>query len=273
MRVKSEVKDWLGATGEVIDAIGNERFAERLANAINQIAPFDYCVVFGYLGTARPMDLFDTFPTKKRKIFVEDYLEGPYLLDPFYLACMTSVAPGLYRMRDIAPDRFFQAEYFRSYYVQTGLAEEVGYIIDLPGGAMIVVSLMRAQKAFSAKQIRELGQYWPVVCAACSQHWRDLSAEFGRKNDAASDPQLHKSVERALLRFGEGTLTPRERQVVEFTLKGHSADAVGRILGISPGTVRIHRRNIYSKLQIRSQGELFSKFIKTLVADSTDITD
>ncbi|MEH6361273.1 MAG: helix-turn-helix transcriptional regulator, partial [Amylibacter sp.] len=72
----------------------------------------------------------------------------------------------------------------------------------------------------------------------------------------------------ALLRFGEGTLTPREREVVEFTLKGHSADAVGRILEISRGTVQIHRRNIYSKLHIRSQGELFSRFIKTLVSDS-----
>ncbi len=262
------MKYWLGNTGEVISAIGNEGFAARLTSAINHIAPFDYCVIFAYLGAARPIDLFDTFPKKKRKIFVEDYLEGPYLLDPFYLACMTPVASGLYRMRDIAPDRFFQAEYFRSYYVQTGLEEEIGYIIDLPGGAMIMVSLMRAKKAFSAKQIRELGQYWAVVNAACKQHWRELSSDFGQDNNTASTPKLHKSVKRALLRFGEGTLTPREREVVEFTLKGHSADAVGRILEISPGTVRIHRRNIYSKLQIRSQGELFSRFIKTLVSDT-----
>ena len=262
------MKDWLESTGEVISAIGSEGFAERLTSAINHIAPFDYCVIFAYLETARPIDLFDTFPRKKRKIFVEDYLEGPYLLDPFYLACMTPVASGLYRMREIAPDRFFQAEYFRSYYVQTGLEEEIGYIIDLPGDAMIMVSLMRAKKAFSVKQIRELGQYWAVVNAACKQHWRELSSDFGQDNNTASDPKLHKSVKRALMRFGEGTLTPREREVVEFTLKGHSADAVGRILEISPGTVRIHRRNIYSKLQIRSQGELFSRFIKTLVSDT-----
>jgi DNA-binding CsgD family transcriptional regulator len=64
-------------------------------------------------------------------------------------------------------------------------------------------------------------------------------------------------------------LTPREREVVEFTLKGHSAAAVGRLLEISAGTVRIHRRNIYSKLRIRSQGELFSAFIATLLDDPT----
>ena len=55
--------------------------------------------------------------------------------------------------------------------------------------------------------------------------------------------------------------------MVEYTLKGHSAEAVGRILEISPGTVRIHRRNVYAKLRIKSQGELFSAFIEALVDD------
>ena len=73
-------------------------------------------------------------------------------------------------------------------------------------------------------------------------------------------------VDHAFQTFGGGVLTPREREVVEFTLKGHSADAVGTILGISPGTVRIHRRNIYAKLRISSQGELFSRFIETIAA-------
>jgi DNA-binding CsgD family transcriptional regulator len=97
--------------------------------------------------------------------------------------------------------------------------------------------------------------------------WADLSALFGSERFSAEESSLHKSVELTFLNFGDGLLTPRERQVVEFTLKGHSAEAVGRILEISPGTVRIHRRNVYSKLRIRSQGELFSKFIENLVGD------
>ncbi len=249
----------------MIAAIGTESFAERLSHALGKIAPFDYTVVFGYHGIARPLDLFDNFPEGKRKIFVEDYQEGPYLLDPFYLASTKPLEPGLYRMRDIAPDRFYQGEYFRSYYVQTGLAEEIGFFVDVPGGAVLVVSLMRADKAFTVKEVRDLRQYWPVISAACRQHWRDLPSRFSEGGNATSDPKIHKSVERAFQRFGDGVLTSREREVVEFTLKGHSAEAVGKILDISPGTVRIHRKNIYSKLRIHSQGELFSGFIKTLV--------
>ena len=256
------------ATGALIDAIGTENFALTLSEALQGIAPFDYTVIFGYLGAARPMDLFDDFPKGKRKVFVEDYQEGPYLLDPFYLACGNKIDPGLYRIKDLAPDRFFQGEYFRSYYARTGLAEEIGYFIEMPGDATVVVSLMRAEKAFSAKDFRQLGNFWPVVRAVCQRHWDDLAVSFGVDAQAKSDASIHQSIELAFINFGHGVLTPRERQVVEFTLKGHSADAVGRILEISPGTVRIHRRNVYSKLQIRSQGELFSKFIDALVSAS-----
>lgn len=252
-------------TGGVIAAIGTETFPKCLVEACRSIAHFDYSVIFGYLGSARPLDLHDTFPGAKRKVFVEDYQEGPYLLDPFYLASARRVEPGLYRMRELAPDRFYQGEYFRNYYVQTGLEEEIGYFVDVAGRAMVVVSLMRAKKAFSAREIRELRRYWPVVSAACRAHWAGLADAFDGSHPARQDRRIDKSVEEAFVNIGGGMLTPRERQVVEHTLKGHSAEAVGRILGISPGTVRIHRRNVYAKLRIRTQGELFSLFIDTLI--------
>lgn len=263
------MENWIEATGPLIQSIGSKGFSKSLSHLLQEIAPYDYTVIFGYHGTARPMDLFDDFPRQKRKVFVEDYQEGPYLLDPFYLACENPVSAGLYRIRDLAPDRFFQGEYFRSYYVRTGLAEEIGFFITMPDDAVVVVSLMREKKPFSAKEMRQLRRFWPIVQASCQRNWAGLAARFGEDEQATANTRLHRSVERAFQNLGEGILTPRERQVVEFTLKGHSADAVGRLLEISPGTVRIHRRNVYAKLRIRSQGELFSKFIDTLVASGT----
>ena len=262
------MKDWIAPTGAVIAAIGTDGFAPRLSEALKAVAPFDYTVVFGYRAAGPPLDLYDDFPAAKRKLHVEDYQAGPYLLDPIFLASTGAVKPGLFRMRDLAPDRFYQGEYFLSYYKRTGLAEEIAYIIDLPQGDTVTVSLMRTAKPFSAREIRELELYRPVVSAAGRRHWQDGLPQPDPNQPASVEQKMHQSVALAFERFGKAALTPRERQVVEFTLKGHSAEAVGKILKISPGTVRIHRRNIYSKLRIRSQGELFSMFITTLAGPS-----
>ena len=66
--------------------------------------------------------------------------------------------------------------------------------------------------------------------------------------------------------FGQ-RITPRETQVVAQVLEGHSSDSIAKNLAISVGTVRIHRRNIYAKLQISSQQELFSIFLKRITAE------
>ena len=255
----------LEATGHLISSIGKETFAANLSNALKDIAPSDFTVVFGYLGSAQPLDLYDDFPRGKWKIFVEDYQEGPYLLDPFYLASTKPEESGLYRLRDLAPDRFYQSEYFRNYYVQTGLAEEIAFFVNLPDAAVVIVSLMRSKKSFTAKEMRDFRRYLPVVLAACHKNWFDLASKFGVSGSKERAGANNRSLELAFQKFGKDLLTVREREVVEFTLKGHSAVAMGRILEISPGTVRIHRRNIYSKLRIHSQGELFSGFIKTLL--------
>ena len=251
--------------GRLIAAGGTPDLPRCLADVLRTIAPFDFTVIFGYRGAARPLDLYDDFPRQKQAIFVTDYQAGPYLLDPFYRAATKPVAPGLYRMRDLAPDRFYQGEYFRSYYVQTGLAEEVGYFIGLHHDAMAVVSLMRADKPFSAREFAALRTAWPIVEAAAQRHWADLASRFEAAKSTGPDAP-DRQIERSFQHFGQGLLTPREREVVEYTLKGYSAEAICQILGISSGTVRIHRRNIYAKLGISSQGELFARFIETLVA-------
>lgn len=251
-------------TGSLIANIGRDSFAPTLSGLLQGVTPYTYTVIFGYRGSARPMDLYDDFPAFRRKVFVTDYQEGPYLLDPFYLAATRPVEAGLYRMRDLAPDRFYQGEYFRSYYVQTGLAEEIGFFVEIPEGAMVVLSLMRDERPFSSREMRALEEMRPVVDSAICRHWANLPSQFDHSAQDKQRPARESAIERSFHSFGDGVLTAREREIVEHTLKGHSADAVGRILGISPGTVRIHRRNIYAKLRISSQGELFSRFIQTL---------
>lgn len=53
-------------------------------------------------------------------------------------------------------------------------------------------------------------------------------------------------------------LTRREAQLAALILQGHSNLSAALDLGISRETVKVHRRNIYRKLDISSQAELFA---------------
>ena len=48
-------------------------------------------------------------------------------------------------------------------------------------------------------------------------------------------------------------LTPRELEVLRWTMEGKTAWAVGAILGVTEGTVNFHLRNIFRKLDVRSR--------------------
>lgn len=76
---------------------------------------------------------------------------------------------------------------------------------------------------------------------------------------------LRRTVQEALKARDMPALTPRELQVVGLVLEGHSSESIASVLGISAGTVRIHRKNIYAKMRISSQRELFSIFVRTTI--------
>ena len=94
----------------------------------------------------------------------------------------------------------------------------------------------------------------------CRKHFREFS--YNEKSLTGNTDTTR--LEFALERFGENSLTPREHEVAVHILKGHSSKSLAREINISPETVKIHRRNIYRKLEISSQSELFARFLNTL---------
>lgn len=265
--LKLDSRTWHDQVARLIVAIETPKFASVLVEALERVVPFDHSVFFAYRGQDRPLCLYDTFDPQQRIVFVSDYQEGPYLLDPFYQICAERIDPGLYRLREIAPDRFYHSEYYRSYYRRTNLAEEICFVSALPDDMMLVISLMRAgtSPCFSDRHIAKLRNVEPIVHAAASSHWRNL----GREHDAhvrgsASFPSFSTHIASAFEQFGQSVLTKREREVVRLVLRGHSSESIARQFEIAAGTVKIHRRNIHAKLGISSQSELFSLFISYL---------
>jgi DNA-binding CsgD family transcriptional regulator len=75
---------------------------------------------------------------------------------------------------------------------------------------------------------------------------------------------MHLKLTRCFSHFGESVLTERERQICQLLLRGHSSKSIARELDIAPGTVMVHKRNLFAKLDISSQYELFSLLIDEL---------
>ena len=264
---KLDSRAWHEQIARLIAAEDKPQFPAILVDALKRVVLFDFSVFFAYRGPERPICLYDTFTPRQRVVFVTDYQEGPYLLDPFYQVCAEGIEPGLYRLREIAPDRFYHSEYYRSYYRRTGLAEEIGFVIALPNHTRLVISLMRAGTSapFSDRDIGKLLRVEPIVHASSIRNWQGLGSQRRETSGQISGfPALGLQVTNAFEKFGEGILTRREREVVRMVLRGHSSESIGRHFHISTGTVKIHRKNIYGKLGISSQSELFSRFIAYL---------
>ena len=232
---------------------------EGLVAILSAIARFDHVVVFAYRGEEQPVHVFSTFDEAEYDIFVSQYLVGPCLLDPFYRNALTG-EDGIWRMRELAPDRFFSSEYFRSYYSKTGLAEEVGFFVTLDSGMSIVLSLMRKEATgrFSAAEFAQVRKAWPLVRTSVRKFWSGIEERFSPEQKSASGMSRTENVWARLQ--STHRLTPRESAIIELVLQGHSSESVGLRLGISTGTVKVHRRNVHRKLGISSQTQLFSLF-------------
>lgn len=258
--------NWDSQLAETILSLGESTFWPRLENALKELVNFDFAVIFGYRGDEVPLNLHNSFDPRRLDIHVTKYLDGPYLLDPFFQACRANNAPGLYRLKEVAPDRFYQSEYYRSYYKETDLAEEIGFLFRLPKETYIVLSLMRVRSSsvFSGKEMKQLRSVEKTVRALALQHWKYTEAIYSDSSDGFDQRVVQKRVNEVFKTFGASILTTRECEVVGLVLRGYSSEAIADILGIAKGTVKTYRRSIYAKLGISSQSELFSMFISAL---------
>ncbi len=244
-----------------IDNIGQAGFLPALLDYLRVDVPFVGILLLLLDEHNRPFHIFDTIRTPYR-INLDMYLDGVYQLDPFYTRFCRQRASGAMLIRDVAPDRFNQTEYYRRYYTNIELQDEMAIFTDLGDGRFLFFSIGRraAELRFRRRELQAANRDLPVVAALCRQHFGEASYNPQSLSENVGEERLKFALER----FGESALTPREHEVAVCILKGHSSKSLAREIDISPETVKIHRRNIYRKLGISSQSELFLKFLNTL---------
>jgi DNA-binding CsgD family transcriptional regulator len=266
--------DWYSEVVGIIDKLGSERFPARLITALERLLPFEMAAIFVYRGRSRPLAVFDNFEPAEAKKGIAAYVESTYVLNPFYQAVQNGLCDGVYLMRELAPDAYFESGYDRAYKVLPNPSEEIGYVTEhwpkgmeelniaiiVEDGVLAEITLSRShrEQGFGESDVSKVTAVFPVISAAFRNFWR----EFGATGSQALPPDSR--VDDAFACFGKSALTDRECEVTQLILKGHSSESICGNLGISLGTVKTHRKNAYAKLNISSQSELLSQFLQSL---------
>ena len=236
-----------------VEQMGTESFYPTLLSWLNATCPCDSQVVLYFAVDHRPNIVFDgTHPIEGDSLH-RPYINGAYLLSPLYQKFLQKKF-GPYWHSDLAPDGFTYSEYHRQYYSLTNLNDEYNLLVPFEnGGINISCARTHAYTPFTDQEKQRYSELYPFIAALCQQHHKSLQpSRFADKLDTALDA------------FGRDVLTEREREIMHLILKGHSSKSTARMLDISPGTVRIHRNNLYGKLGISSQSELFNLVLSAL---------
>ena len=221
--------------------------------------------VIRFLKEGLPVTLLaDIQDAALHQFFDAQYARIGYMLDPFCIAAFGSAEFTAHQLREIAPDRFETSEYHAQYYAKTGLVDELGATLRLSTDVALHLSLGRTRShgRFRTAELRYFRQLSPIIM----YRLRTIMRRFEDVPALHSVPDL---IDRYQNMSGGGAkaLSRREAEIAALIVQGHSSRAAGLCIGISDQTVKVHRRNIYKKLQISSQNELFSLLVENMKGD------
>jgi len=252
---------WHKATAKLVGATDSESIAKHLISLICSTVSNNGTSLLAFHSDAPPEVMHHSLVPSSARHYLDRYLAGPYLLDPLYQMALRTEEPTLCRFRDTQPDRFNSSEYYRQYVERTHLVDEMDFLLRVSETSALVVVCGRTEKRFTRIELSRLRLVEPIVRAAMQRAWDS------RDNQGAHDGRnhgMHQRLTECFENFGDDALTQREKEITQLLLRGHSSKSIARELGIAPGTVMVHKRNLFAKLGITSQYELFSSFIDAL---------
>jgi DNA-binding CsgD family transcriptional regulator len=252
----------VSALARMTAAIGSADWFDAVLNLLGTVCVIDSGGAMVYHREQRPRRILHRFDPSERALPEDAYLSGPYVLDPHYQLFASGCPNGVHRLTDIAPDDFFQSEYYRVFYSQIGLSDSIELLWRIDDGSALNIFIERSIRnpKFQVADMIAINLLLPVIFASAARH-HELTAAASRRD---TDNQTHRKVQSTIENFASSLLTQRERQVLFYMISGYSSALTAQRLNTSEGTIKIHRKNIYRKLDIGSQAELFSLFINCI---------
>ncbi len=248
---------WVSA---LIDNIGSANFFPWIAEQLNHVVPHEFCMIFQYAKEQRPQVLYDGLSPLGYRDGLKNFLQSTWQINPFYHACREGLQPGLHRMEALSRSYAEKSKICAHYKMRPDQMEEIGYVTDgwpmgmqelmlavpLPGDDVIEISLSQKTNHTnqSAPLLERSQELVPIIISAIKKHCEAL----GLTKETAQQNLIPELCD----------LTRREACIMDLILSGYGSEAIGLKLGIALPTVKTHRRNLYRKLGISSQAELFA---------------
>ncbi len=260
---EQDVSNVIEAISGIIAHIGETDFSSRLTEAVRSVVSFDSSLCMGCVEDRAPQLLDETLGEGEREAFYGAYLGGAYLLAPGYRMAQNVETSDVCKLRDIFPGDMEDSQYFTLYWGQTGMIDEMFVFVRIDKSRSVYLAIGRYEGSdnFSDDEVARIKAAEPILRQVVMRHWRDRPFGTG---DADQLDSIHASYHRLLVEFGADKLTPREYDVCQLMLRGHSSKSGARELGISPETERIHRGRVFQKLGVTSQVETLALFLQTL---------
>jgi DNA-binding CsgD family transcriptional regulator len=251
------------AAASLIGQVGTGEFSRSLVDTLTAIIPNTVILVLGAEAGSAPVLLADCMSTRERVCFFNAYMGGAYLLGPGYRTSQDTDFSGICLLRDIFPGDIRTSRYCHMYWGSTGTSDEMFIFIRLNGARTIYISLGRiiGTPKFKKADVKVLSVVESIIRETVCSHWNNRTFEPGQAPISTID---HNRFRGMLDTFGTDILSPRESEVCQLLLRGHSSKSAARVLTISPETERIHRRRVYGKLNVSSQVEVMAKFMTGL---------
>lgn len=128
---------------------------------------------------------------------------------------------------------------------------------------------LRAQPiAWQTREILELGAALGLVLGSVLGA---IAFSRSRRRQKRAEAQLRLAsgafMELLEERFGDWSLTPAERDVALFAIKGLSTQEIAALRSTSEGTVKAQTNAIYRKAGVSGRPQLLSHFIEDLMGD------
>ncbi|MEH6473455.1 MAG: LuxR C-terminal-related transcriptional regulator [Halopseudomonas sp.] len=250
---------WSKNLAALIDHHRMRSFPAELENFLATQCTFDTFLMVTYKKSFRPIIISPTDPAEQSDT-LRQYINHAYVLDPLFHAIQEGISPGVTRLVQIMPDSFETTEYYQTCYQDFGLVDETDLIIRLDEKVTCAITLGRksALGSITRSELKSLNEFYPVLNSLVRQFWQSQSSEFVQY-ERSDGP-----MKQALKTFASGVLTQREREITGLILRGFSSKAIADQLNISVGTVKVHRKNIHSRLNTSTQSEIFTQFIAHL---------